>query len=71
VFADLPSVDGWREDTDGSYVLTVTDPVVAAPAVSRALVSAGADLLSIGESRHSLEDVYLALIDEDEPLSRP
>ena len=28
------------------------------------LVSAGADVLSIGEARHSLEDVYLELIDE-------
>ena len=36
---------------------------MAAPAVTRA-VSAGADVLSIGESRHSLEDVYLELIDD-------
>jgi ABC-2 type transport system ATP-binding protein len=28
-------------------------------------VAAGADVLSIGESRHSLEDVYLQLIDQD------
>jgi len=31
----------------------------------RALVAAGADVLSIGESRHPLEDVYLELIDQD------
>ena len=43
----------------------MSDPAVAAPAVTRALVAAGADVLSIGESRHSLEDVYLELIDED------
>ena len=48
------------------YVLAVSDPAVAAPAVTRALVAAGADVLSIGESRHSLEDVYLELIDEDD-----
>jgi ABC-2 type transport system ATP-binding protein len=35
---------------------------VAAPAVNRALVSAGADVLSLGGSRHSLQDVYLELI---------
>jgi hypothetical protein len=29
-------------------------------------VAGGADVLSIGESRHSLEDVCLELIDEDE-----
>jgi ABC-2 type transport system ATP-binding protein len=28
-------------------------------------VAAGADVLSISESHHSLEDVYLELIDED------
>ena len=40
-------------------MLTVSDPTVAAPATTRALVAAGADVLSIGESQHSLEDVYL------------
>ena len=49
-----------------TYVLAVSDAAVAAPAVTRALVAAGADVLSIGESRHSLEDVYLELIDEDD-----
>ncbi len=62
VFAD---VEGWREDGPGGYVLTVSDPRVAAPAVARALVAAGADLLSLTEARHSLEDVYLELIDDD------
>ena len=38
---------------------------MAAPAVTRALVAAGADVLSIGESQHTLEDVYLELIDQD------
>jgi ABC-2 type transport system ATP-binding protein len=42
----------------------VSDVLRAAPAVTRALVGAGADVLSITESRHSLEDVYLALIQE-------
>jgi len=36
------------------------------PAVTRALVAAGADVLSIGEKQHSLEDVYLELIDDAE-----
>jgi ABC-2 type transport system ATP-binding protein len=65
VFGGLPAVDGWRQDGPGGYVITVSDSAVAAPAVTRALVEAGADVLSIGESRHSLEDVYLELIDED------
>jgi ABC-2 type transport system ATP-binding protein len=61
VFTGVPGVEGWRF-ADGGYQLTVADTTVAAPAVTRALVSAGADVLSIGESRHSLEDVYLELI---------
>ncbi len=65
VFAGLPGVEGWRQDGPGSYVLGVTDPSLAAPALTRALVAADADVLSIGESHHSLEDVYLELIDED------
>jgi ABC-2 type transport system ATP-binding protein len=66
VFAGAPGVEGWREEgADGAYVVTVSDPAAAAPAVTRALVEAGADVLSIHETRHSLEDVYLELIDED------
>jgi ABC-2 type transport system ATP-binding protein len=66
VFDGLPAVDGWHPDGANGYVLVVSDPDVAAPATTRALVEAGADVLSIGESRHSLEDVYLELIDEAE-----
>ena len=70
VFAGLPAVDSWHQDGPAAYVLAVSDPAVAAPAVTRALVAAGADVLSISESRHSLEDVYLELIDEDEEAGR-
>jgi ABC-2 type transport system ATP-binding protein len=63
-------VVGCRRDGSATYVLEVTDPEVAAPAVTRSLVEAGADVLSIGESRHSLEDVYLELIDETEGSKR-
>jgi ABC-2 type transport system ATP-binding protein len=63
VFGGLPAVATWRQDGPAAYILTVSDPTVAAPAVTRALVAAGADVLSIGESRHSLEDVYLELVD--------
>jgi ABC-2 type transport system ATP-binding protein len=65
LFTGLPAVTGWHQDGSGAYVLAVSDPEVAAPAVARALVAAGADVLSIGEARHSLEDVYLELIDKD------
>ncbi|KAA2258878.1 ABC transporter ATP-binding protein [Solihabitans fulvus] len=64
VFGALPGVQGWDQVSSG-YLLAVSDPDLAAPAVARALVGADADILSIAESRHSLEDVYLELIDED------
>ena len=70
VFGGLAAVEGWRPDGQAGYVLTVSDQRVAAPGVTRALVAAEAEVLSIGESRHTLEDVYLELIDEDQGLER-
>jgi ABC-2 type transport system ATP-binding protein len=70
VFTGLPAVYGWHTDDPASYVLAVSDPAAAAPAATRALVAAGADVLSISESRHSLEDVYLELVDHDQEASR-
>jgi ABC-2 type transport system ATP-binding protein len=64
VFA-VAGVDGWRADDTTRYVLTVSDARIAAPAVTRALVAAGADLLALAEEQHSLEDVYLELIHDD------
>src|SRR5487761_2111112 len=65
VFTGLANVEGWEQSQSGSYLLNVTDPDAAAPEVARALVSANADILSIAESHHSLEDVYSELVDED------
>jgi ABC-2 type transport system ATP-binding protein len=65
LFTAIPGVLGWRSDDAGAYVLSVADPRVAAPEVARALVRVGADILSISEAQHSLEDVYLELVDED------
>jgi ABC-2 type transport system ATP-binding protein len=62
VFGGLAGVDGWRQEGTDTYVLTVSDTTVAAPAATRALVAAGADVLSIGESHHSLEDVYVEAV---------
>jgi ABC-2 type transport system ATP-binding protein len=62
VFEGLPGVEGWQPDGPAAYVLAVSDPAAAAPAVTRALVADGADVLSIGESHHSLEDVYLETV---------
>jgi ABC-2 type transport system ATP-binding protein len=70
VFAGLPAVDGWRQDGPAAYVLTVSEPAVAAPATTRALVAAGAEVLSVSQAHHSLEDVYLELIDQDNEAGR-
>jgi ABC-2 type transport system ATP-binding protein len=64
VFNGASGVETWRSDGRAVYLLSVSDPKLAAPAVTRALVAAGADVLSITEQRHSLEDIYLSLIDE-------
>jgi len=81
VFGGLPAVQGWKAAGPAAagpaaagpaaagpagYVLTVSDVRQAAPAVTRALVAAGADVLSIAQSRHTLEDVYLELVGDAE-----
>lgn len=70
LFSRIPAIDDWRVDDSGAYVLTVTDPRAAAPEVARSLVDDGADILFIGESQHSLEDVYLELISDDVQVHR-
>ena len=69
VFDGLPGVEGWSTSAPGAYRLDTTDPGAAAPAVARALVAADADVLAIAPSHHSLEDVYLELIDSDPEAS--
>ena len=70
VFGGLPAVDGWHEHGPGEYATTVSDSTVAAPALTRSLVRAGGDVLSICESHHTLEDVYLQLVNEDQEANR-
>ncbi|HUO71675.1 MAG TPA: ABC transporter ATP-binding protein [Solirubrobacteraceae bacterium] len=70
VFGGLPGVESWCREGRGDYRVDVSDTHVAAPAITRALVAAGADVVAIGESYHSLEDVYLELIDADQEVSR-
>jgi ABC-2 type transport system ATP-binding protein len=71
LFASLPAVESWRDVHDGTYEAVVADPRLAAPEVTRGLVGAGADVVSIGEAQHSLEDVYLELVNEDVEARRP
>ena len=64
LFGSIGGVRRWSGD-EGVYRLEVEDPVRVAPAVARALVGEGADVLRLAEVERSLEDVYLELIDED------
>jgi ABC-2 type transport system ATP-binding protein len=65
VFGQVATVTAWHPDGPSTYVLTVSNATAAAPAVTRALVAAGADVSSMSEQQHSLEDVYLQLVDEE------
>ena len=47
---------------DNKLVVALDDPEARNPDVVRALVGAGADVVYVGELRHSLEDVYLQLV---------
>ena len=65
VFTPDVGVEKWTPEGDAGYVPTVADPRMAAPRVTRALVAAGADVVSIAVAHHSLEDVYLQLVEAD------
>ena len=70
VVAGLAGASGWRSAGRATYVVTTADPVALAPELTRALVARGADLIRLAEVDHSLEDVYLQLVDEDVEVSR-
>jgi len=67
LFANVRAISGWEPDTrPGWYVLHTKNPPAAAPEVVRALVASGADVLRVAEVQHSLEDVYLELVETPE-----
>ena len=70
IFTPEMGVDKWTPDGDATYVLTVAEPRMAAPRVTRALVAAGADVVSIAVAHHSLEDAYLELVEADPEAGR-
>jgi ABC-2 type transport system ATP-binding protein len=76
LFQAIPGVQGWHVDgtsdaghpggVDGAaYALDVTDVAQVAPAVARSLVAAGSDIVRLAEVEHSLEDVYLELLEQE------
>jgi ABC-2 type transport system ATP-binding protein len=47
---------------DNRLSVAVDDPDAMTPAIVRALVNAGGEIQSVGEEKHSLEEVYLNLV---------
>jgi ABC-2 type transport system ATP-binding protein len=56
---------GQVEVQDKKLVITLQDPEEQNPALVRAIVEAGGEVQFVGELRHSLEEVYLALVREE------
>lgn len=54
------------ELVDQKLVVSMQDPEQLNPQIIRKLVEAGADILFVGELRHSLEDIYLQTMREAE-----
>jgi ABC-2 type transport system ATP-binding protein len=70
VLGAVPGVQRWQSLGDSSYRVYVGDLTATAPEVARAIVSSGAGLLRLTEAGHSLEDVYLQLVNEDVEAGR-
>jgi len=61
----VAGISGWQPGAEpGSYILQTAEPAAVAPEVVRALVAAGAAVVRVAEVEHSLEDVYLELVEE-------
>ena len=60
----LPFVHG-ATYADGRLVVDLSDPEAQNPALVRCLVGAGVEVQFVTEERHSLEEVYLNLVEEE------
>ncbi|HEY1331164.1 MAG TPA: ABC transporter ATP-binding protein [Actinomycetota bacterium] len=70
VFGSAGATDVWTQNGDGVYTVKADDPAATTPALARALVAAGADILRLAEVQRTLEDVYLQLVSEDVEVTR-
>ena len=64
VFLNTSGVRSW-ERVDGRYRLQVDDAEGTAAAVVKALTAAHVEVVQIGEVEHSLEDVYLGIVEAE------
>jgi ABC-2 type transport system ATP-binding protein len=68
--AHLPTIQNQpylhrAEAIDNKLVVTLDDPDSHNPDLIRLLVNAGANIRFVGELRHSLEDIYLQLVNQE------
>ncbi|UCH42701.1 MAG: ABC transporter ATP-binding protein [Dehalococcoidales bacterium] len=63
--AGLPFVQK-IEQAGNQFRLELTDPEVYRPELVKDIVEAGGRIMSVSEERHSLEDIYLSLVREEE-----
>ena len=54
------------EQVDEKLIVSLEEPEQLNPEIIRSLVAQGADVLFVGELRHSLEDIYLQTIQESQ-----
>jgi len=66
----LQSIPGIKniKPVDNKLVISLENPENTNPLIIRTLVDNGADIQFVGELRHSLEDVYLQLINQQSSL---
>jgi ABC-2 type transport system ATP-binding protein len=62
--SDLPYINHAKA-IENKLLLAIDNPEEKNPELIRTLVAANADIQFVGELRHSLEDVYLQLVNED------
>jgi ABC-2 type transport system ATP-binding protein len=70
LFGSVTGTNGWQQLGAAQYRVTVRDPVAVAPDLASAIVASGAGLVHLSEATHSLEDVYLQLVNEDVEVAR-
>ena len=56
---------------DGALAITLDDPDAQNPALIQALVAVGAPIRYVEPIEHSLEDVYLELVQDGSTLNNP
>jgi ABC-2 type transport system ATP-binding protein len=64
IIQDSPGVKSC-EAVGNKLLITLDEPEKDNPEIIRRLVNAGSDIQFVGEIRHSLEDIYLQLLEED------